>query len=690
MAILLQRNSDDTATVVRLVSRPHINTEDGEAAPNPDPVSARNVIIALILFALTLAVYGATMCRTIYTGDDGDFITAMATGGTPHPTGYPLFCLLGRVFLLLPLGEPAFRINLMTAICGASAVAFCFRLLARLLRPGQWILAATGALIWGFAPTLWQQSLSCEVYSLTCAFLALILYQTVGFFQNPQDTRNLRWLAFTYGLGVTNHLALAVFLPVFALAVFLRRKTLIREGAALLSVIGLFVLPLTLYGYLYIAGSGDSPVNWGRPNNAVAIWEHITGAQYRDAMGAPFAVWLARLPVYRDTFAREFGYYLLWLVPVGAFALLRGSRAAKPGASDHSGVPATSDNRNAAGPWLVGLLIPLWLLNLVTILNYNIFDIYVYYLPAYLFATVFMTVGAAFLLDKLVAVLRFAPDQTERYARLLAPVALMIPVVTMSFHYAETDKSRNFLEIDYAENILRSSPQGTLIASGGATTFTLWYEKFVLGKRADVTAMNYEMARGMLAQNGWYYWHIRRQYPEIRFTNGPKAPVPTPFDVASGEFMMRMLRRAVRRGTPTLLLPDERDIGHPTTTKANSPTVDTMMTRDFDRVPWGVCERLYLKGTAPSADVIVRENARIWKSYQTRGLYTGWAHNDPMQSHIARRYALMQVTYGKWAERAHRFDLADKAYADAQRLYKIPEADQGRARCEARLQANAG
>ena len=49
--------------------------------------------IAWLLFALAAVVYAATMCRTIYTGDDGDFETAMYTLGICHPTGYPLFRL---------------------------------------------------------------------------------------------------------------------------------------------------------------------------------------------------------------------------------------------------------------------------------------------------------------------------------------------------------------------------------------------------------------------------------------------------------------------------------------------------------------------------------------------------------------------------------------------------------------------
>jgi hypothetical protein len=41
--------------------------------------------------------------------DGGDLIAAAATGGIAHPTGYPLYLLLARVFQSLPVGFLAFR-----------------------------------------------------------------------------------------------------------------------------------------------------------------------------------------------------------------------------------------------------------------------------------------------------------------------------------------------------------------------------------------------------------------------------------------------------------------------------------------------------------------------------------------------------------------------------------------------------
>ena len=59
--------------------------------------------------------------------DGGDLIAAAATGGVAHPTGYPLFVGLGKLFSLLPIGSMAWRVNLASAIFAAIAVWLIYR-----------------------------------------------------------------------------------------------------------------------------------------------------------------------------------------------------------------------------------------------------------------------------------------------------------------------------------------------------------------------------------------------------------------------------------------------------------------------------------------------------------------------------------------------------------------------------------
>ena len=60
--------------------------------------------------------------------------------GTAHPTGFPTYVLLGWLasVLLQPFGEPAFRMNLFSAICVAVAAGVTVDIV-RVLTHSRWI-----------------------------------------------------------------------------------------------------------------------------------------------------------------------------------------------------------------------------------------------------------------------------------------------------------------------------------------------------------------------------------------------------------------------------------------------------------------------------------------------------------------------------------------------------------------------
>ena len=75
----------------------------------------RAVILArepVLTFVLSALVYALTLCPTVYVEGSGELIGAVSMLGTPHPTGYPLFCLFGRlVVVALPMGNTALEVN---------------------------------------------------------------------------------------------------------------------------------------------------------------------------------------------------------------------------------------------------------------------------------------------------------------------------------------------------------------------------------------------------------------------------------------------------------------------------------------------------------------------------------------------------------------------------------------------------
>src|SRR4029453_18109906 len=95
--------------------------------------------------------------------DGGDLITAAATGGIPHPTGYPLYVLLARFFQLLPVGTLAFRTNLMSALLTALSAGLIYSILSVHVATSQPPRSWMGPLAGGFALSLGPLALSPAV-----------------------------------------------------------------------------------------------------------------------------------------------------------------------------------------------------------------------------------------------------------------------------------------------------------------------------------------------------------------------------------------------------------------------------------------------------------------------------------------------------------------------------------------------
>ena len=66
--------------------------------------------IAIVIFILFSVLYIGTACPTVYTMDNGELIVAAYGLKIAHPTGYPLFCILGKIgTLLIPFGSIAWE-----------------------------------------------------------------------------------------------------------------------------------------------------------------------------------------------------------------------------------------------------------------------------------------------------------------------------------------------------------------------------------------------------------------------------------------------------------------------------------------------------------------------------------------------------------------------------------------------------
>src|ERR687890_2533410 len=84
--------------------------------------------------------------------------------GITHPTGYPTYLMLTHLFTSLPVGDPAYRVNLGSAFYAALAVVVVY--ITGLMLARRVVAAAAGALAFGLGAAIWSQAVIAEVYTL--------------------------------------------------------------------------------------------------------------------------------------------------------------------------------------------------------------------------------------------------------------------------------------------------------------------------------------------------------------------------------------------------------------------------------------------------------------------------------------------------------------------------------------------
>ena len=216
----------------------------------------------MLAFTGALAIYAWGAAPTVLTGDSAEIQTVSLLGGIAHPTGYPTAILAGRVFGRLLPGDRAHRITMMSAVLGAIAVALVLRLLVELglSLPG----AFAGAMLYGSTYTFWCSALRAEVYTWSISLAVLAIWRTVVALRSGR-TGPILVAGFLLGLTLTGHLTFA--LPVAALGLALAwrlARAARRPVPALVGLAGVFVFGLTPYLYLMWADTQPQGMNYLR------------------------------------------------------------------------------------------------------------------------------------------------------------------------------------------------------------------------------------------------------------------------------------------------------------------------------------------------------------------------------------------------------------------------------------------
>ena len=220
--------------------------------PKTGSPSVRHLLLlGSLLFLLGVALYGFTAQKGVAWQDSGTYqwrvVTGDYQGNIGLATAHPLYIAAGRLFLLIPIGDKATRLNMLSVISMSLVLAFLGTFSARITSK-LWIGFFT-ALIFSQMHTVWWLATIAESYSLYAVFFIVELWVFVEFLKRP-NAKLLMLLFFINGLSLNVHNFALVSLPVYVgMLVFFVMKKKISAKYLFFSVVA-FCFGASIYLYL--------------------------------------------------------------------------------------------------------------------------------------------------------------------------------------------------------------------------------------------------------------------------------------------------------------------------------------------------------------------------------------------------------------------------------------------------------
>ena len=485
--------------------RPQKETPAAQATS--DPAAIRSTWPALITGGLALALYARPLAPGLtwaHNGaDGGDLLTAALTRGVPHPPGYPTYVMLLAVAVRLTPGEPALGGNWLSAISAALAVALLTDLARRTLTGQPWcnVAALAAGLIFATSSGLWSQAVITEVYASNALVVVALLWLMWRWREAAvAGGRAWLWLSgagLMFGLGLGNHLTLMLMLPGLFVWMWPLRRTILRQGSwqtRILPLVGL-TLGLAPYAYLPWAASRVPPVNWGGANTHVGFAWLTSAAIYRNMVfGVPLAYLPGRLAAWATEAGRQLGgdAWGALIALLGLWQLEWIDRAW----------------------WWTTLLVAL--AYAAYAIGYNAADSSVYLIPAWAVACLWLAQGAAWIAQ------RVAAWRGQRWAIVgLIMLSVGLTLIAAARHWPQMDLSRDRAARDFVDATLATAaPNAVILVGGDEPTFALWYTRYGLQQRPDMTPVNVH-----LYDYPWYQTSLLRHHPALA-TVAPDGTLP--------------------------------------------------------------------------------------------------------------------------------------------------------------------
>ena len=446
---------------------------------------------AAFVVLLALGIYLRTMLPSTGFWDTGEAQTLPPTLSIFHPTGFPTYTMLGWLWSQLPIGEVAWRMNLLSGVCVALASGFVVLISGHLIAERDRALRATAAGVAGaafaFASEPWENATRADVHAISILSVTILLWLLFTWRAAERDgsPRAGGWLigaALAFGLGLGVHPIIGLFAIGIGAWLFVVDRRFWRRWRLIALCAVVVAIGLASFGYIWLRAITDPepPLFYARPDT----WERFRYLVFAEQFGSlfrdfrePLADIAAKWDIAERVLAAQFVAPGWLLVAIGA-AVVAG---------------------RSLGTFAV--LILFVVANVAYSMNFRDGDIDRYYMPtvavlAPLLGVALAAIAAA--CGRAVAEvgrrLVSSLDARRVLAALSGAVVLglgaLLPAASLVTGYEAHDQSQNRDADEWVASVHELLPPNAVVVSWWSYSTPLWHHRWVLGERPDLTIID--------------------------------------------------------------------------------------------------------------------------------------------------------------------------------------------------------
>lgn len=584
----------------------------------------RNYWLGFWFILLSVAgLYFYNQANTIYGGDAGDLVSAIVVGGIPHPPGYPLYTVLGILLnKVILIGTAAWKTGFLSSVPAVFTAILFYDLL--ILLTGTILPSIIATLVFTLVYPIWLYAQVPEVFSLNNFFMMLLLWLCFNFVRCGK-IKYLYISAIVFGLALSHHQIIVFLLPALFFLLFQKRK-IFQKGVVFKSFLflGFGLLP---YLYPIFASFSNPPINWQGPPTITNFINLVTRAGYGTFTAGSF---IAHQPILRllDVFAfADFVYKDFRILGVILFLF---------------GI-AFLFQRNKILFWTFSIAFSSYLFFLFyasfpLLENFMLGTFERFIQPLYIILTIFIAFGIIKILRILESFSsRFDKNKKKLIMTFTTVLFFIYPLGLLILNYPKISILKNdFTAENLGRDILNSvPPKSILIISTDTPLFNTQYVYYTEKKWPDIKLIHLTKL-----YTGYYTDQLKIYYPGLELPSQNIEPAE--------KFRQFVVKNYDKYPIfSKLAFADENGVW----------------------VPWGLLFRYFKKADIPETQEILKENEKLWLSFQDPQSGSLSKYQNLILSDVLRIYGLSHQEMGFWAAKRGFGKVAREHLLSAEKLF---------------------